>query len=891
LTDEKIRVHELAKKHSLTSKAMQALLQELGVMAKSHMTVLTDEEVALVAEHFEASKAESRKAADKAHRFVVEKAKPKVSRLSAREKLAAERHDADLSPAKGVSEGTPAAAASSADLGGAVPAVEVAEPEPIHPVSGAGAREGSIAPKTAPAAPAPAPRATPSRLDMGAVTRAAAETRARMESELRTRPAVAPNLPGRPARAAGPAAAPQPARAPQRDQRGRPRPERGRPDRPAAEAPEAAPRERGEIDSTAIRKSVRETLARLEVPRRAIAEPALPVPRKKPSRKAREEKKERTARLMAEEQEQKRVAETLVRITEFVTVQELAEKLGIKTAELIAKLIGMGTMATINQRLDKDTIELVVSEYGSQVEWLSDYGEDRLAEIAPEPGTELPRQPVVTVMGHVDHGKTTLLDTIRKTNVVAKEAGGITQHIGAYRVATSKGMVTFLDTPGHEAFTAMRARGAQVTDIVIVVVAADDKVMPQTTEAIDHARASKCPIIIAINKIDLPSANPMAVKQQLTQHGVLVEEYGGEVQSVEISAKQGTNIDKLLSAIAVQAEVMELKAVRDGHARGTVIESKKDPGRGVSFTVLVNRGTLRVGDAFVAGMTEGRVRSMRDEWDKEVREAGPGQPVVVFGAGDVPTAGDQCVVLASEREAKEIAGARQRLHREQELHAPRRSVKLDDVFERIQEGELKALNLVIKGDVAGSVEALSGSLIALATPKVAVHIVHSGVGAINENDIMLAAASDAIIIGFHLHPSPPIRERAKRESVSIELYNIIYEAVDDVKKAMEGLLDPVKREVTTGAAEVRQLFKVPKLGTIAGSYVTEGMVKRNSRVRVIRDQVQLYESTISSLRRFKDDAREVQTGFECGIGVEGFNDLKVGDVLQTYEIQEIRQQL
>jgi translation initiation factor IF-2 len=639
------------------------------------------------------------------------------------------------------------------------------------------------------------------------------------------------------------------------------------------------------IDPSAIRNSVRRALGKLEVDRSARQPmPQHLKPRKRPAKRAREDKRDRVARHRAREEadaaEQKKI-----RLTEFISVQELAQKLEVSASELITKLFGLGVMATMNQRLEREQIELLIADYPIEYQWLDAVaGED--IEVEEDEGSEVSRPPVVTVMGHVDHGKTTLLDYLRKTNVTAGEAGGITQHIGAYQVPTNRGVISFLDTPGHEAFTAMRARGAKVTDIVVVVIAADDKVMPQTEEAISHARASGCPIIIAINKIDLPAADPSGVKQQLTQYNVVVEDFGGDVQCVEISAKKGINIDALLEAIQLQAELLELKAVASGRAVGAVLEAHIDQGRGVVFTVLVTRGTLRVGDPFVVGSTSGRVRAMLDEHEDPVESAGPSRPVVVLGCDEVPGAGDTLNVMPSEKEAKEVAGKRRQLQREQALHAPKRALSLETLFDRIQEAEQIELPVIIKGDVAGSVEAISDNLMNLAHDKVAVQILHAGVGAINENDITLAAASGAFIIGFHLRPTPAIRAMAKEHNVDLRLYDIIYEVVDEVKRAMRGMLAPVEREVATGSAEVRNVFRIPRIGVIAGCYVVEGTVKRNAKVRVIRDQVQVYEGTVSSLKRFKEDAREVRSGFECGIGDEGFQDIKVGDMLDVFEIVE-----
>jgi len=886
-----MRVYELAKQYGVSSKGLLSLLEELGIMAKSHMAVVSDEDAALVAEHFAKAEGGTPAVVDKAPRYEVERAKPKPKRMTAREKLEAKRRQKEEEALRAAEEA--AQAESSAPEEETATATEEAPEEKAPPrrprVKPLPKKPAAETPRSeTPAAaeeevekksdepPRPAPR--PPRPSMSEVAKAAARVRAEIHDAGKIRMAA-------------------------------PEPERKRPAKPRKEAkvegsgePEAkTAREvlesmrkgsgggRGGIDTSAIQRSVRQSLSRIEVGR-GRTRPTTPT-RKRGSRKVREGKKERAARHRARE-EAHYTRRDVLRITEYITVQELAHQLDINPTEIIAKLMGMGVMATMNQRLERDVIELLAESYEIEIEWLDQYGEDEL-ELPEEEvqGEELPRPPVVTVMGHVDHGKTSLLDHIRQTNVIAGEAGGITQHIGAYQVETSRGRITFLDTPGHEAFSAMRARGAQLTDIVVIVVAADDKVMPQTIEAIDHAKASKVPIIIAINKIDLPAADPMGVKQQLMQHGVVVEEFGGDVQSVEISAKKGLNIEQLLEAISLQAELMELKAVREGPARGVVVESQKDPGRGITFTVLINRGTLHKGDPFVAGLADGRVRALRDEYDKDVTEALPAQPVVVLGANEVPAAGDTLSVVSSEREAREIATKRQQLQREQALHAPRRATTLENIFEKIQEGDVHELNLLVKGDTAGSVEALCDAFMNASTDKVQVNVIHKAVGGITESDVHLAVASDAIIIGFHLHPPVSVLEEAKRQHVSVRTYNVIYEAVDEVKQAMAGLLKPVEREVASGTAEVREIFKVPRIGLVAGCMVVDGVIKRNSRVRVIRDQVQIYEGKISSLRRFKEDAREVASGFECGIGIDGYQDVKVGDVLQTFEIEEVAQEL
>jgi translation initiation factor IF-2 len=580
-----------------------------------------------------------------------------------------------------------------------------------------------------------------------------------------------------------------------------------------------------------------------------------------------------------------------LRITEFITVQEFAEKLGVPAREIITKLFAAGVMTTMNQRLDRDNIEVLAEEYDRDIEFLSEYGEEVLeAEVVKDEDLET-RPPVVTVMGHVDHGKTSLLDRIRSTNVIAGEAGGITQHIGAYRVETAGGPITFLDTPGHAAFSAMRARGASVTDIVILVVAANDGVMPQTIEAINHAKAAGVPIVVAVNKIDLPDAKSDRVKQELAQHGVMVEEYGGEVLCAEISAKKGLNIERLLELIHLQAEVLELSASPKGKARGTVVEARKEPGRGVVFSVLIERGTLKVGDIFLVGLRDGRVRLLINERGEKLEEVLPGQPAEVLGANDVPEAGDRFYVMESEREAREIAGKRQRELRMQQLAAPRKKLDLANLAELISAEELKELPIIIKGDVAGSVEALADQFMELGTSEVQVRIVHRAVGAISESDVLLAANTGAMIIGFHMRPGAAITELSKQHHVTIEVFDIIYEAVDTLKKAMTGLLGSIQREVSTGRAQVRQVFFIPKVGQIAGSMVLDGKIIRNSRARLVRDEMVVFEGKISSLKRFKEDTKEVAQGFECGIGLERFDKIQDGDIIEAYEIEEVAREL
>ena len=582
----------------------------------------------------------------------------------------------------------------------------------------------------------------------------------------------------------------------------------------------------------------------------------------------------------------------VIRAHEFITVAELANLMEVKPQEVIATCMRLGLMATINKRLDKDSIVTVADEFGFDVEFVSEYGEEESAATVVETEEQLlPRAPVVTVMGHVDHGKTSLLDYIRKTNVIAGEAGGITQHIGAYEVVLpGDKKICFLDTPGHEAFTAMRARGAQVTDIVVLVVAADDRVMPQTIEAIDHAKAASVPIVVAINKIDLPTAKPVLVKQELAQHGVVVEEYGGKSVCVEISAKKGTNIDRLLEMILLVAELLDLKANPDKHARGVVLEARVEQGRGIVASLLVQGGTLRVGDAFVAGQHYGRVRAMFDERQRQLRLAGPSTPAEVLGWNGTPAAGDTFAAFDDEREAREIANKRQALHREHEFRAAK-AISLADFHTRMSQGELTELKMVLKGDVDGSVEALSESLTKLGTGEVAVRIIRQAVGQISESDVLLAAASDAIIVGFHVRPDPRARELAEREKVEIRYYDIIYKAVEDVKQALEGLLKPELKEVVLGTAEVRQLFKLSKAGSVCGCMVISGTIPRAARVRLMRDGETVWSGRIATLRRFKDDVKEVASGFECGISLDGMNDAKVGDLIEAYAIEELARTL
>jgi translation initiation factor IF-2 len=611
-------------------------------------------------------------------------------------------------------------------------------------------------------------------------------------------------------------------------------------------------------------------------------------------KKRRHRRDEAPSRVEQEAERQRRATEeaTTVRVNEYLTVAELAELIDQSPTAIVSSAFkNLGLMVTINQRLDFDQIELLLDEFGFRAVREEEYGATVEEEIIEEDADLVPRPPIVTVMGHVDHGKTSLLDYIRKTNVIAGEAGGITQHIGAYHVELEDGRsISFLDTPGHAAFTAMRARGAELTDLVILVVAADDSVMPQTIEAISHARNAGVQMVVAINKIDLPGATPQRIKQDLLQHGVVVEEFGGDVLAAEVSAKQGLNIQDLLDKVLLQAEVLDLKANPDRPAQATVVEAQLDVGKGPVATVLVTNGTLRVGDAFVCGHYDGRVRALLDERGRPVQQAGPGIPVQVLGIAGVPQSGDVLQGMEADK-ASEIAQTRQRLEREKQLRIRSRGVKLTDISKLLAAGETATLNLIIKGDVDGSVQALSDALAQLSTSEVQIEVIHRGVGAINESDVLLATTSDAIVIGFHVRPSPEARAVAQREGVDIRLYNIIYEAVEDVRAALEGLLQPEEKEVVLGVAEVRNLFKVPRVGTVAGCMVVEGVMDRRGRVRVVRDGIQVYEGELASLKRFKDDAREVREGFECGLSVAGFNDVKVGDLIECFRIESVARSL
>ena len=636
---------------------------------------------------------------------------------------------------------------------------------------------------------------------------------------------------------------------------------------------------RAEVDEEEVQKQIKETLARLTTKGKS-----------KGSR-YRREKREAISQLRREEEDQKEQDRNILKVTEFVSVNELSIMMSIPVTDIISTCMNLGLFVSINQRLDAETMALLADEFGYKVEFVSAELLEAVKEEEDSQEDLVPRPPIVTVMGHVDHGKTKLLDYIRRTNVIAGEAGGITQHIGAYAVQLDDGRkLTFLDTPGHEAFTAMRARGAQITDIAIIVVAADDGVMPQTVEAINHASAAGVPIVFAINKIDKPTANPDKIKEALAKMNYLVEDWGGKYQSQEISAKSGLNIETLLDKVLLEAEMLDLKANPDKPALGTVVESSLDKGRGFTATVLVKAGTLRVGDVMLAGSCFGHVKAMYNERGNKIDEVGPATPALILGLNGAPQAGDKFNVMDSDREAKDIANKRSQLQREQGLRT-QKHITLDEIGRRIAIGNFQELNIIVKGDVDGSVEALSDSLIKLSTPEIQLNIIHKAVGQISESDILLAAASNAIIVGFQVRPSLAARKLAEKEEIDIRLYSIIYNAIEEIKAAMEGMLSPEVKEEIVATLEIREIFKVTKVGTVAGCYVKEGKITRNTKVRIIRDGIVIYTGELGSLKRFKDDVKEVVGGYECGLNIQNFNDIKVGDIVEGYQEVEIRKTL
>ena len=657
-------------------------------------------------------------------------------------------------------------------------------------------------------------------------------------------------------------------------QNNQPRPGEGRRNK-GKNAPK--PIVRPEVSDEEVSKQVKDTLARL------TAKGA-----KSKSAKYRKDKREAVAERMNEEFEREAMERKTLKVTEFVTVSELATMMNVAPTEVIMACMNLGLMVSINQRLDAEALVVVAEEFGYKTEFVSVEIQEAIADDSEDKEEDLvPRPPIVTVMGHVDHGKTSLLDNIRKTNVIEGEAGGITQHIGAYSVVLNGQKITFLDTPGHEAFTAMRARGAAVTDVAIIIVAADDNVMPQTIEAINHAQAAGVPMVFAINKIDKPNANPDHIKEQLSQMNYLVESWGGKYQDQEVSAKKGINLDKLLEKVLLEAEMLDLKANPNKKAQGTVIESTLDKGRGYVSTILVQSGTLRVGDVILSGTYTGRVKAMFNENGKKVETAGPSTPVQVLGLNGAPQAGDTFNVMDDDRSAREIANKREQLARMQGIMT-QKHVTLDEIGRRIAIGSFKELNIIVKGDVDGSIEAMSGSLIKLSKETVQVNVIHAAVGQISESDVLLAAASNAIIVGFQVRPSAAARKLAEKEEIEIRLYSIIYDAINDIKDAIEGMLEPVMKEEIVASVEVLEIFKITKVGTVAGCMVREGKLQRSAPIRVIRDGIVIYTGKLGSLKRFKDDVKEVVVGQDCGLNIESFNDIRVGDIVEGYEQVEVK---
>ena len=661
----------------------------------------------------------------------------------------------------------------------------------------------------------------------------------------------------------------------QQNQQNQPKPGEGRRNK-KKEKHQPKPVVRPEVSDEEVSKQIKDTLARL------TAKGA-----KNKGAKYRKEKRDEIREKMSEEMEREQMERSVLKVTEFVTVSELATMMNVSPMEVISACMNLGLMVSINQRLDAEALVVVAEEFGFKTEFVTVEVAEAIDEDVDKEEDMLPRPPIVTVMGHVDHGKTSLLDNIRKTNVIEGEAGGITQHIGAYSVNYHGQKITFLDTPGHEAFTAMRARGAKITDVAIIIVSADDHVMPQTVEAINHAQAAGVPMVFAINKIDKPAANPEHIKEQLAQMNYLVEEWGGKYQSQDISAKKGMNLDKLLEKVLLEAEMLDLKANPNKKAQGSVIESTLDKGRGYVATIMVQSGTLRIGDVLLSGTYTGRVKAMFDENGKKVLEAGPSTPVQVLGLNGAPQAGDSFNVMDDDRSAREIANKREQLQRMQGIMT-QKHITLDEIGRRIAIGSFKELNIIVKGDVDGSVEAMSGSLIKLSKESVQVNVIHAAVGQISESDVLLATASNAIIVGFQVRPSAAARKTAEKEEIEIRLYSIIYDAVNDIKDAIEGMLEPVMKEVICCSIEVMETFKISKVGTVAGCIVREGKLQRNTPIRVIRDGIVIYTGKLGSLRRFKDDVKEVTIGQDCGLNIESFNDIRVGDIVEGYEQVEVK---
>ena len=878
----KTRIHDLAAEFGIDSGQLITLLADMGIHVRSHLSALVADQVALVRARWERekrratatdTKKSTRRRARKKTAEPEESATP-VKRPVRRRRTAAEvaARAADEAPAPSeieveaavetpVEEQVELAAEFLAETPADVELVEVPESE-IEPevalfeVAETPSEIAEQPPEVAEQPPEAQPEVTGQPVIPRRVTRAP-----KPAAPKRAKPAA-------PAPGPRPVASAAPGEAVEERRRDRKRRRRGK---------------RSQVDRTAVQANISRTLASIKGPGS-----------KRSARRRDDGMSAREAEDLRRVEERER-EKTTIRVNEFITVSELAGILDVPPTEIVAFCFKeLGMMVTVNQRLDFDQIDLIAGEFGFNAVREEEYIPAEVMEAEPEEVEEdlQPRPPVVTVMGHVDHGKTSLLDFIRKANVIAGEAGGITQHIGAYHLTLPNGnAITFLDTPGHQAFTAMRARGAQVTDLVILVVAADDRVMPQTIEAISHARNAGVPLVVAVNKIDLPQADVERAKQELLQQEVLLEDFGGDVMWAAISAKTGEGVDDLLEKVVLQAELLDLKANPDRIATGAVVESTLDPGKGPVATVLVKAGTLKVGDNFICGNLAGRVRAILDERGKRVKSAGPSMPIQVLGFDGVPQAGDTFTVMSEANAARQIAQRRQRLDREAVHRRTSRAVSLEDLSKRIERGEVQRLKIVIKADQGGPAEALADAFAQLSTDEVQVQVIQRSVGAISEGDVLLAKASDAIIVGFHVRPDANARAAAEREKVDVRTYRVIYEAVEDVRGALEGMLRPEEREIILGEAEVREVFKISGLGTIAGCLVRNGFIKRGARVRVVRDEVEIYDSRVSSLKRFKEDVREVKEGLECGIGVENFNDVKVGDLLEPYRIEEVARTL
>ena len=853
--DKKIRIYKIATEYNLSAETLVEFLTDKGFKVKNHMSILDDEMIDAINTHYkkDIEKAEHhyKKLADfhkKRAERAIKDAKEEGKEIEVQETPPPE----EPVETESILKATEKAVEEAAQIESEKQEQEIKEEKPA---------ETEEPPKEAkvekePLVPKPKGLKVVGKMDLDEDKKKEPEKKEEAKSE------------------EGKEEAPKKKR--------KPRIRKKKSETTQEESPEAKKKKRVrrfEVDEREVKEAIRKTLMSMDdtsAPGRASARK-----RKRREREALEEKR----------LEEKSLAGKSLKVNEFISVSELANLMNVPVSDVITKCIELGLMVSINQRLDVETITLVADEFGFDIELQEEYTSDAVEDIKDEQEELKPRPPIVTIMGHVDHGKTSLLDYIRRTNVVAGESGGITQHIGAYKVELDGGRsITFLDTPGHEAFTAMRARGAQLTDIVVLVVAADDAVMPQTIEAINHAQAAGVPIVVAINKIDKPGANPEKLKQQLADRNILVEEWGGKYQSVEISAKHGTNVEQLLEKILLEAEILDLKANPDRDARGVVVESELDKGRGITGTILVQKGTLKIGDPFIAGVYQGKVRAMFDERGNKLTEVPPATPALVIGFEGPPQAGDSFVVVDSDRVARDIGIKRQQLKREQgqkQVH----QITLDEIAKQISMGGVKELPLIVKGDVDGSVEAIADSLLKLSTEEVVVKVIHKGVGGISEGDVLLADASNAIIIGFHVRPNLNARKLAEKQMVDIRLYNVIYDVINEVKSALEGMLSPIISEEVTATLEVRETFKVPKFGTVAGCYVLEGKIARSNKIRLIREGIVIFEGDIGTLKRFKDDVREVDSGYECGLNIANYNDIKVGDIIESYKLIETKKTL